>query len=58
MRLDSAALKALNIEPTIGEDRTMCIIGILNKCQTHQGERLITQWIKQPLVDSERIGKY
>ena len=56
MRLDSAAFKALNIEPTLGEDRSMCIIGILNKCHTHQGQRLLNQWIKQPLIDSQRIG--
>lgn len=58
MKLDVAAMNALNIESIPGGDDTMSLHGILNKCRTTQGQRLLSQWIKQPLVDLKRIGKW
>lgn len=57
LRLDSAALKALNVEPrtdlpsTVAQSATMSILGLLDKCKTAQGRRLLAQWIRQPLRD-------
>ena len=56
LRLDAAAIKALNIEPrpdapTVGTSSSASILGLLDKCKTAQGRRQLAQWIRQPLRD-------
>lgn len=56
LKLDSGAFKSLNLLPSQGASaRTHSVYGVLNKCCTAQGQRLLTQWIKQPLLDVHRI---
>ena len=57
IRLDAAAIKALNIEArsdfqsSLVGNAPSSILGILDKCRTAQGHRLISQWVRQPLRD-------
>jgi DNA mismatch repair protein MSH2 len=57
MRLDMSAVKALHLMPSPqdGSNKTMSLYGLLNKCKTSQGSRLLAQWIKQPLMDLHQI---
>lgn len=57
MRLDAAALEALNLMPSPqdGSNKTMSLYGLLNGCKTAQGSRLLAQWLKQPLLDVDAI---
>lgn len=59
MHLDVAAVNALNILPQAsdGGNRTMCLSGLLNVCKTSQGQRLLGQWVKQPLIDHQKIAE-
>ncbi|KAF2862987.1 DNA mismatch repair protein [Piedraia hortae CBS 480.64] len=58
MKLDSSALKALNLMPGPKDSsKTMNLYGLLNHCKTPLGSRLLSQWLKQPLMSLEEIGK-
>mgnify|MGYP004706458047 CR=1 FL=1 len=69
MRLDAAAVKALNLFPTGNSNSNnnnnnsnlsygpTSIFALLNHCKTAGGSRLLAQWIKQPLIDVNEIEK-
>lgn len=39
-----------------GKDSSASLFGLLNKCKTGQGTRLLAMWLKQPLVNLHQIG--
>ncbi|KIM69472.1 hypothetical protein SCLCIDRAFT_1207895 [Scleroderma citrinum Foug A] len=60
MRLDASAVRALGLISfeaggTINKSSTL--LGLLNKCKTAQGTRLLGTWLKQPLVNLHEIRK-
>ncbi|KAF8634825.1 hypothetical protein AX17_004076 [Amanita inopinata Kibby_2008] len=61
MRLDASALKALNLTEAPGNagitTRNTTLLGLLNKCKTAQGTRLLGMWLRQPLVNLHEIQK-
>ncbi|KAG6809946.1 hypothetical protein H0H92_013995 [Tricholoma furcatifolium] len=61
MKLDASALRALNLMEAPGNagttTRNTTLLGLLNKCKTAQGTRLLSTWLKQPLVNLHEIRK-
>eukprot|EP00954_Amorphochlora_amoebiformis_P006135 480191-Amorphochlora_amoeboformis.AAC.1 len=58
VRLDAAAIKALNINPQPTDaDKNMSLFGLLNKCRTTMGSRLLNRWLLQPLRDGNAIER-
>ncbi|KAI0032586.1 DNA mismatch repair protein [Vararia minispora EC-137] len=59
MRLDASALRALNLVETGSGSgmKNTTLIGLLNKCKTAQGTRMLGNWLKQPLVNRHEILK-
>lgn len=56
MRLDSAAIRALNVMPGPRDgEKSMSLYGLLNHCKTLAGSRLLNQWLKQPLMELDDI---
>ncbi|CEL63099.1 DNA mismatch repair protein msh-2 OS=Neurospora crassa (strain ATCC 24698 / 74-OR23-1A / CBS 708,71 / DSM 1257 / FGSC 987) GN=msh-2 PE=3 SV=1 [Rhizoctonia solani AG-1 IB] len=67
MRLDASAVRALNLMPAPGlggsapitggrQPANTSLLGLLNRCKTGQGARMLAQWLKQPLVNLHAIG--
>lgn len=58
MKLDASALKALNLMPGPRDGaKTMSLFGLLDHCKTPVGRRLLSQWLKQPLMSKDEIEK-
>ncbi|KAF8582578.1 DNA mismatch repair protein [Ramaria rubella] len=58
MKLDASALRALSLMPAPGDlSKTTSLFGLLNKCKSAQGVRLLGAWLKQPLVNLHEIKK-
>lgn len=60
LRLDNAALRALNLFPdansgSSSSNKNASLFGLLNHCKTAQGMRMLSQWLKQPLVNVHAI---
>ncbi|KAF0754140.1 Uncharacterized protein FWK35_00019612, partial [Aphis craccivora] len=58
VHLDSAGVQALNLFSNSGTmSKNDSILGIFNKCRSPHGQRLLTQWIRQPLRDLNKINE-
>ncbi|XP_021911277.1 DNA mismatch repair protein MSH2, partial [Carica papaya] len=58
MRLDSAAMRALNImESKTDANKNFSLFGLMNRtCTAGMGKRLLHMWLKQPLLDCTEIN--
>ena len=41
-----------------GNAKSSSVYGLLNHCRTSQGQRLLMQWLKQPLTDVAKISSF
>ncbi|KAH0834904.1 DNA mismatch repair protein [Lanmaoa asiatica] len=60
MRLDASSVRALALVDLEGGgslNKSSTLLGLLNKCKTAQGTRLLATWLKQPLVNLHEIRK-
>lgn len=58
MRLDSAAADAVNLLPKPDHPSQFgSLYGVLNRCKTKMGSRLLERWLRQPLVSVDAINE-
>ena len=58
MRLDSAAAEAVNLLPKPDHPSAFgSLYGVLNRCKTKMGSRLLERWLRQPLLDPVAINQ-
>lgn len=58
MRLDSAAAEAVNLLPKADHPSQYgSLYGVLNRCKTKMGSRLLERWLRQPLLDPVEINQ-
>ncbi|KAL1131589.1 hypothetical protein AAG570_011203, partial [Ranatra chinensis] len=59
VHLDSAAVSALSITPSCPGAGTgsHTVMGLLDRCRTSHGHRLLQQWVRQPLKDINLIAE-
>lgn len=64
VKLDISAVRALNLFPQSSsngggssENKKTSLFGLLNYCKSAGGVRLLSQWIKQPIVNRDEIIK-
>lgn len=61
VHLDAAAVYALNLFPPSDINyrsslyKWQSVLGVLDRCKTNQGRRLLNQWLKQPLRNLDMI---
>ena len=57
MRLDSTAAEAVNLLPKADHPSQFgSLFGVLNRCKTKMGSRLLERWLRQPLLDPDAIN--
>jgi len=58
VKMDSAACQALHLTQNqleMQNPRSLTISSVLDKCRTAQGHRLLAQFLRQPLVNKEKL---
>lgn len=60
MLLDDTVVKAFNMFPKdkMSPRDSKCLLGVLNKCRTNNGQELLRKWLRNPLADLAAISEY
>ncbi len=57
MRLDFAAANAINLFPKPDDPSPYAsLFGILNRCKTKMGQRMLENWLRHPLLDVNALN--
>jgi DNA mismatch repair protein MSH2 len=57
MRIDSAAAEAVNLLPKADHPSQFgSIYGVLNRCKSKMGSRVLERWLRQPLINKKDIN--
>jgi DNA mismatch repair protein MSH2 len=58
MRIDSSVAEAVNLLPKADHPSQFgSIYGVLNRCKTKMGSRLLDKWLRQPLIKVDEINE-
>jgi len=57
MSIDSSTIENIDLLPIKGKEKSKTLFGILDKCVTSMGSRLLKNWITNPLLKFEEIEK-
>lgn len=59
LRLDSAAVKSLEVFDCgfLSHNNANTLYGLLNKCRTMAGKKLLNEWLRMPLLDVNQINE-
>ena len=58
VKIDQASWRSLEISQTLRSgSRDGSLLGVIDRCQTPMGSRLLGQWIAAPLIDRKEIGR-
>lgn len=55
VRRSISSLLVVTESAQVSATRNTTLLGLLNKCKTSQGTRLLGTWLKQPLVNLHEI---
>ena len=57
MQIDPSTRKNLELTESLGGRRADSLLGILDRCVTGAGARLMARWVAEPLMDVAEIGR-
>ncbi len=57
MQIDPSTRKNLELTESLGGKRADSLLGVLDRCVTSAGARLLARWVAEPLLDVAEIGR-
>lgn len=57
IHMDAVTRRNLELEYTLAGDSKNSLVGVMNRCATAFGARLLKRWVHQPLIDAQKINE-